>query len=67
MLMCTDHDFLNLNLKLSNAFESPKTWFGQNNLALNENKTKLIHFSLRDIPEENNSSCSVKLLGMTVD
>lgn len=65
--MCTDHDFLNLKLKLSNAFESSKTWFDLNSLVLNENKTKLIHFSLRDIQEENNSSCSVKLLGMTLD
>lgn len=62
MLMCTDYDFLNIKLKLSNAFESSKTWFDLNNLALNENKTKLIHFSLRDIPEENHSDCSVKLL-----
>lgn len=36
-------------------------------MAINKNKTKLIYFTLRDIPEENSTSCRVKLLSMTLD
>lgn len=36
-------------------------------MAINKNKTKLIYFTLKDIPEENSTSCKVKPLGMTLD
>lgn len=66
-LLCSDYDFENVKHQLSDALAAAKLWFEANSLVINEDKTELIYFSLKDVPVENNFNSVIKLLGFSLD
>lgn len=66
-LLCSDSDFEYVQNIMSDALSCAKRWFELNDLCINESKTELIYFSLKEFPADFSIVNDVKLLGFTLD
>jgi len=66
-LICKDESFLGVKSKLMDALECAKSWYKCNSLAINEEKTEIIYFSLKRESNFINETETVKLLGIHID